>query len=790
VTTLAQTLDHAMRCHQHGNLAQAEQLYLQILQADPQHVDALHLLGVLAQQRGNHDLALDYLGQAVRLNPDFAEAHYHLGRVLAAQGRPAEAVASYQQALRLQPDHAAAHNNLGVAWKAQGRPAEAVASFQQALRLQPDYAWAHYNLGLAWKEQGRLAEAVASFQQAARLQPDFAEAHNNLGIALAAQGRPAEAAASFQQAVRLKPDYAEAHNNLGIALAARGKVDEAVASYQQALRFKPDYAEAHNNLGAAQAARGNMAEAAACYQQALNLQPDNAVAFNNLGAAQAARGNVAEAAASFQQSLRLQPDFAVAHNNLGMAQAALGELDKAAASYQQAVRLKPDYAEAHNNFGTALKDQGRLEEAVACFRRAVQLKADYAGAHSNLVYTLHFCPGSDAPAIFEEVRRWSRQHAEPLAKFIQPHVNDRSPDRRLRIGYVSPDFRCNPVGQFLLPLLEAHDHAGFEILCYASISRPDVFTDRCRAHADGWREVLNFSDEQLAHAIREDRIDILIDLTVHMRNNRLLVFARKPAPVQATYLAYCSTTGLRTMDYRLTDPYLDQPGQDEPFYSEQSIRLPETYWCFRPIMQTPAVNSLPALRAGQVTFGCLNNFSKVTAPTLAAWSRLLQALPEARLVLHAPPGSHRDRVLDFFAQQNVSPDRLTFAARAPTAEYYQMYQLLDVALDTFPFGGGATTCDALWMGVPVVSLAGQTAVSRGGLSILSNVGLADLAAQDAEEYVHLALNLANDLPRLGELRATLRARMQASPLMDASRFARNIEAAYRSMWQRWCARSM
>jgi predicted O-linked N-acetylglucosamine transferase (SPINDLY family) len=615
MTTLAETLDLALQYHQRGHLRHAEQLYRQILQVDPQNVDALHLLGVIAYQVGKSDLAIDYLNQALRIKSDSAVVHYHLGIALAGQGR--------------------------------------------------------------------LVEAVASYQQALRLKPDYAKAHNNLGIVLAGQGQLAEAVASFQQALRFKPDYAEVHSNLGNALQEQGALEEAVASHRRALQ--------------------------------------------------------------------LQPDFAVAHNNLG----------------------------------NALKDQGRLDDAVACYRRATE--SGPCAAHSNLVYALHFCPGFDAATIYDELGRWSRQHAEPLAKFIQPHANDRSPDRRLRIGYLSPDFREHPVGRFLLPLLEEHDHERFEIFCYASLNRPDLFTDHCRTQADVWREVLDLSDEHLAHAIRQDRIDILVDLTMHMANNRLLVFARKPAPVQVTYLAYCGTTGLRTIDYRLTDPYLDPPGQDEPFYSEQSIRLPETYWCYQPIMETPPVNPLPALRTGQVTFGCLNNFCKVTAPTLAAWSRLLQALPAARLVLHAHPGSHRYRVREFFAEQGISPDRLIFADRRPTVEYYQMHERIDVALDPFPYGGGTTTCDALWMGVPVVSLAGQTAVGRGGLSILSNVGLADLVAQDAEEYVHLALELANDLPRLSQLRATLRARMQASPLMDAPHFARNVEAAYRSMWQRWCA---
>ena len=297
----------------------------------------------------------------------------------------------------------------------------------------------------------------------------------------------------------------------------------------------------------------------------------------------------------------------------------------------------------------------------------------------------------------------------------------------------------------------------------------------------------DLSDEQLADTIRHDRIDILVDLTMHMAKNRLLVFARKPAPVQVTYLAYCGTTGLGTMDYRLTDPYLDPLGRDERFYCERSVCLPETYWCYRPTIETPPVNALPALAAGHVSFGSLNNFCKVTPPVLAAWGRLLQAVPDAKLLLHARAGSHRERVWGFLAGQGISAERVEFLDIKPLAEYFNVYQRIDVALDPFPYGGGTTTCDALWMGVPVVSLAGQTAVGRGGLSILSNVGLTDLVADDAGQYIRIAADLANDLPRLSELRQTLRQRMQASPLMDAPRFARNIEAAYRQMWQRWCS---
>jgi predicted O-linked N-acetylglucosamine transferase (SPINDLY family) len=378
-----------------------------------------------------------------------------------------------------------------------------------------------------------------------------------------------------------------------------------------------------------------------------------------------------------------------------------------------------------------------------------------------------------------------------LAKLAQPRAGERSADRRLRVGYVSPGFGAGATGLFLLPLLEAHDHQRHEIVCYSSVRTPDAITERCRAQADVWRSVTNVSDERLADIIRQDRIDILVDLTMHSADNRLLVFARKPAPVQVTYLAYAGTTGLDSMDYRLTDPYLDplaaMKASDQPIYSEESIRLPETYWCYRPLIETPAVNALPALLTGHITFGCLNTFAKVTAPTLAAWTGLLRAMPEARLLLHIRPGKGRDRVRDLFAQGGISPERVTFAGWLPMAGYFQLYQHIDVALDPFPYGGGATTCDALWMGVPVVSLAGQTAVGRGGLSILSNLGLADLVARDVEQYVRIACELAGDLPRLSGLRATLRERMQNSPLMDAPRFARHVEAAYREMWRRWCA---
>lgn len=368
------------------------------------------------------------------------------------------------------------------------------------------------------------------------------------------------------------------------------------------------------------------------------------------------------------------------------------------------------------------------------------------------------------------------------------HSNDRSPNRRLRIGYVSPDFCGHPVAQFLLPLLETHDHRQFEVFAYSSVLVPDAVTERCRTAVNVWRAASRLSDEELAAAVRADQIDVLVDLSMHMAGNRMLVFARKPAPVQVTYLAHCGTTGLETIDCRLTDPHLDPPGANDRFYSEESVRLPETYWCYRPLADSPPVGSLSDAGTSSVMFGCLNNFCKVSEPTLQAWCRLLCAVPRSRLLLHARRGTHRDRVVSRLNNQGVRCDRLTFVDFLPTHEYLQLYQQIHVALDPFPYGGGTTTCDALWMGVPVVSLAGQTAVGRSGLSILSNVGLPELVASDADQYVRIAAELAGDRPRLALLRDTLREQIRKSPLMDAPRFTRAVETAYREMWRRWCNR--
>lgn len=600
-------------------------------------------------------------------------------------------------------------------------------------------------------------------------------------------GRIQPAETICRQVVSLAPDHPDGWHLLGLVSRDAGNQDFAVECLRRALQLNPNNPAVHNNLGILLKNQGQLDESIACYAQALRLKPDFAQACNNLGNAWQQLGRLDEAIASCRQAIQIDPKFSDAHVTLGNALKDQGRLDEAAASYVQALALNRDLPAAHNNLGHVFKERGQLDEALAQYRRAMQLGPNFASYHSNLLYSLNFHAGYDARSILEEHRAWNKRHAEPLARLIEPFANDRSPERRLRVGYISPDFRSHSVGRFMVPLLESHDHEQLEVYCYSLVRKPDEYTGSCQASADLWRDVRGFSDDQIALRIRQDKIDILVDLTMHMAENRLLVFARKPAPVQVTYLAYCGTTGLEAIDYRLTDVYLDPADRDTSCYSEQSIRLPDTYWCYRPMAGAPDVSSLPALRNGFVTFGSLNNFCKVTRPTLVAWCRLLQIVSRSRLILHTRQGSHREELLKFFEQQGILRERLILQDWLKGGEYFRLYEQIDVALDPFPHGGGTTTCDALWMGVPVVSFAGQTAVSRGGLSILSNLGLAELVASDVDHYVQIASELAVDLPRLGELRSNMRARMQKSPLMDEPRFARQIEAAYRDIWQRWCA---
>lgn len=772
----------AIRFQRFGAFVQAEQLYRQILRQQPDDADAWSRLGEVCHALGKHEEAVHAYQQALQLRPGQARVLNNLGILLMEQGRLDESIACYREALRVQPDSAETHNNLGLALMEQEQLEEAIANYKEALRLKENYPAAYNNLGKALTKQGRSQEAVACFRRAVQLQPDFVAAWTTAGDVLHGLGRRDEAGASYERAANLRPNDPEPLVKLAALLMEMGRPADAAICYERALRLWPDSAELYNNLGLALLHQGRYEEARLSCLQALYLQPDLAELQNNMGLALLNLGRAEESILSFRQAVELRPDFADAFNNLSLALAACGQEDEALAGYEQAVQTAPDHFGALVNLGNARKDAGLLTEAIARYRQALAAQPDNAPVHSNLLLALQYHAGADPQQILAEARRYAQRHAAPLAGAIRPHCLRSLEGRRLRIGYVSADFREHPVAYFLEPILANHDHERFEIFCYADVARPDSRTQRFQGYADHWRPLLGLSDEQAAERIRQDGIDVLVDLAGHTGGNRLLMFARKPAPIQISYLGYLGSTGLPTMDYYLTDAYADPPGQSETHYQEQLIRLPDCGFCYQP-GPAPEVNiGLPVHQTGQVTFASLNNAAKLSEEVLILWARILAAVPGSRLRLRSGSGRQAEqRLRDTLAGHNISPERVSLLGPAPTRfDYLKRYHEVDLCLDPFPYNGVTTTCDALWMGTLVLTVAGRMNVSRQGVRFLSNVGLEELIAYTPEDYVRLATELAGDWPRLGALRSGLRERMSRSRLMDATGFTRRLEAAYLS----------
>ena len=700
-------------------------------------------------------------------------------------GRLGEAEALYRRVLAAQPRHADALHFLGLIADQAGRPEAALDLIRQAIAINPRTASYHCNEGLILTRLGRFESAVLACRRALDLNASSIEACQTLAAALQQAGRRDEATAAYQRLIALKPDHWPAMNVLGNLLANAGRLEEAMTTYRRLIELRPDHAPARSNLAAALAENGSPDEASANARRALELRPDYPEALINLGNALAAKGQTEEAIECYRRAIELLPGLPDAHYNLGNALRDIRDLDGAIASYRKALLLRPEYPQAHANLAGVLRETGRVDEAIAQCRQALAIVPTPTVA-ASLIYTLYFDPGADAAAIRDAQEQWSDAFARPLMANIRPHPNDRSPERRLRVGYVSPDFRDHVIGRNVLPLLREHGHGEFEIFCYSGVRSLDEMTEEFRRRADQWRDISRIGDERLVDLVRSDRIDILVDLTLHLSGSRLLAFAAKPAPVQVTFAGYPAATGLATMDWRLSDPHLDPSEAGDGDYVEKTFRLPHTFWCYEPDGNAPEVGPPPALAAGHVTFGCLNNFAKVNPAVIRLWSRVLASVPGSRLLLLCPQGEHRASLVVAFQDQGVEAERMELVEPGPRPQYLGHYQRIDIGLDTFPYNGHTTSLDAFWMGVPVVTLVGVAPVGRAGWSQLSNLGLRELAADTQDQYVALAAALATDLPRLAQLRSTLRQRMLSSPLTDARQFARGIEAAFRDMWRVWC----
>jgi protein O-GlcNAc transferase len=643
-------------------------------------------------------------------------------------------------------------------------------------------------IATAHHQAGRLLEAEVVCKKILQISPAHPDALNLMGMIAYQIGMYDVAAVFLGSVIEVAPQLADAHNNLGVVLMAQGQVAEAAASYQTAISLQPRHPNAHYNLGNALKDLGKLTEAIASYRKAVLLSPNNAELHNNLAYVLQAQGKLTEAIASYLKALKINPNLIEVHYNLADALREFGQLDEAVAFGRLALLIKPDCAESYSGLGNSLQAQGKLDEAIACYRQALSIKPDSAITYSNLLHILSLDINTDAKQLFAEHQAFAERFEAPLRAGWQAHTNSKDPDRCLQVGFVSGDFRDHPVASFLEPVLvNFAKEKSLSLHAYYTGELHDDVTQRLRGYFSRWNVVNKLDDTQLDNKIRSDHIDILFDLSAHTCNNRLLTFARKPAPIQISWMGYPGTTGLQSMDYYFTDRFLLPPGKFDEKFTEKLVHLPASA-PFLPAADAPPVNTLPALDNGYVTFGSFNRLNKFNQPVIALWSQLLRALPNAQMLLGAMSENGNDEILiDWFAQEGIDRARLTFHPRSSIPTYLALHHQVDICLDTFPYAGGTTTLHALWMGVPTLTLAGTTVAGRTGACILGHVGLDAFVAQDAAAFVQQGLSLVADLKSLAHQRSELRQRFSQSAPGQPEVIAAGLASALRTMWQRWCA---
>jgi len=649
----------------------------------------------------------------------------------------------------------------------------------------------------ALHEQGRIADAEAVYRRILAAEPDHAEALHLAGLAAHQRGEHSAAIALIGRAIALDGTVGLCHLNLGNALRALGRYDEALESYARATERDPARFAAWFNFGQLAADRGRPGAATTAFRRALALDPSSDDAALRLAAVlvEARPDDIdrataaAEAVVLIEQRWMRAADPVHARYVLAAALEACGRWTEAAGHLEAVARALPGLAEVHNRLANCYNRLGRAAEAVRHYRETFRLAPGFHHALTSVLGALNSVADATPEQVFEAHREWAQVVAAPLYPSAPRFANAPDPARRLRVGYVSPDLRRHPVGTLFAPVLERHDADAFETFCYYNYPRSDAVTERMRRAAHHWRDVADLDDAALAERVRTDAIDILVDLTGHTTHTRLPVFARRPAPVQVSWLGYFNTTGIDTMDWFVTDPHSSPPGQDR-YFVEKLVRLPATRFCYAPPEFMPEAGALPAERNGFVTFGCFNSLAKLNPGVLALWARIFAALPDARLALQASALSdaqNGERFRALARECGIPADRLSLRPFVPVEQAAAGYHDIDIALDPFPFCGGTTSLEALWMGVPVVTLPRVMIASRQTASMLANLDLAELVASDEAQYVAVATALARDLSRLASLRAGLRERFRRSPLADCAGFTRELERAYRMMWESWVA---
>jgi len=783
-------LQQAHHYYKNGNLNRARDIYTKILKLRPNDLNSLHMLETISCQLGNFDEAISYLKKEIKLTPSNAEAYYKIGTVLQAKGLFFEAIEYHKKAIMLKPNFPEAYYNLAVALQNIGNIDEAITNYKIVLQIEPRFIEACNNIGIILSSKGLLDDAINYFMKGLEIDPNHLDIYTNLSLALKDKGNIDDKIINLKKVVDLNPTFVDPYCDLALAFQNKKQYDEAIFYYKKALSIDPNLAGVLNNLGIIHIKKGLIDEAITYFKKATIANPDYADAFCNLGNVLNNKGEKEEAISYYKKAISIDQKHIDSHFNLGNLYMDEGQFDEAISYFKKVLDINPKFVFAYNNLGVSLAAKGQITEAELCFKQFLLMyPGKYYNAHSNLLFTMNYNPRYSPQDIYNEHIAFAKKFEEPLSHNIPIHTNKPEPYRRLKIGYCSPDFRRHPVAYFIEPVLATHDRENFEIFCYTLAPIEDDLTKRIQNYSDHWKSIVDISDDEAAKLIRNDEIDILIDLAGHTGNNRILIFARKPAPIQVNWIGYLTTTGLSTMDYKIVDAYIDPPGKTEQFYSEKLIRLPESFLCYLPDKDSPEVGPLPALSKGYITFGSLNKFSKITPEVITLWSKILKELPDSHLMLKGKSFSDKKTcqyALNMFEERGISPERIILQPWDPSPKHLESYNQIDIALDTFPFNGATTTCEAMWMGVPVITLEGTAYHSRAGVSLLSNVGLPELIAKTQDEYIKIAIDLASNISKLQSLRKSLRDKMSLSPICDAKRFTTNLEMCYRKMWIDWC----
>ncbi|EPS61474.1 hypothetical protein M569_13323, partial [Genlisea aurea] len=781
-------------------------VYENVLRNNGESVEAHIGKGICLQKQNMGRLAYESFSEAIKLEPKNACALTHCGILYKDEGRLVEAAEMYQKALRADSSYKLAAEclaivltDIGTSLKLAGNSQEGIQKYYEAIKIDPHYAPAYYNLGVVYSEMMQYDTALTCYEKAAIERPMYAEAYCNMGVIYKNRGDLESAIACYERCLTVSPNFEIAKNNMAIALTdlgtkvkLEGDINQGVAYYKKALYYNWHYADAMYNLGVAYGEMLKFDMAIVFYELAFHFNPHCAEACNNLGVIYKDRDNLDKAVECYQLALSIKPNFSQSLNNLGVVYTVQGKMDAAAGMIEKAIIANPSYAEAYNNLGVLYRDAGNIPLAVEAYEQCLKIDPDSRNAGQNRLLAMNYIDDGTDDKLYEAHRDWGKRFMRLFPQYTT-WDNVKDPERPLVIGYVSPDYFTHSVSYYIEAPLIFHDYENYKVVVYSAVVKADAktyrFRDRVLKNGGTWRDIYGIDEKKVASMVREDKIDILVELTGHTANNKLGMMACRPAPVQVTWIGYPNTTGLPTIDYRISDSLADTPNTKQK-HVEELVRLPDSFLCYTPSLEAGPVSATPALSNGFVTFGSFNNLAKITPKVLQVWAKILCAVPNSRLIVKCKPfccDSLRQQFLSTLEKLGLESMRVDLLPLILlNHDHMQAYSLMDISLDTFPYAGTTTTCESLYMGVPCITMGGSVHAHNVGVSLLKTVGLGNLVAADEGEYVELALKLASDVAALSSLRTRLRDLMLSSPLCDGSKFTEGLESKYREMWRRYC----